>query len=166
MSTQPKRRRLEPGIYERVGADGERLGLEVVFKDANGKTRRRSVGSCDINDARDMLAKARVRRTERHREPDNPRLTFSQIADQFRDIHLPGLRPKTRNFHQASLARLEKAFGSKRITAIAKTDVRRFVASERGEGLKASTIGAHLKTLRAVYSFAADDLGIPSPCRG
>jgi integrase len=160
MSTQPKRRKIEPGIYERLGAGGQRLGLEIVYKDANGKTRRRAVAG-SITQARDALAAARARRVRRETEPNDPRVTFSRVADEFRAVHLPGLRPKTRAFHRASLTRLEKAFGNKRITAITKTDLRRFVAAERAEGLKASTVGAHLKTLRVVYSFAADDLGIP-----
>jgi hypothetical protein len=29
---------LEQGVYERVSSDGRRLGLEVVYKDANGRT--------------------------------------------------------------------------------------------------------------------------------
>jgi integrase len=160
MSSQPKRRKIEPGIYERLGADGERLGLEIVFKDAENKSRRRSVRG-DINDARDQLARARVRRTERQREPDNPRLTFTSVVARFRELHLPGLRPNTVAFHEQALARLVKAFGDKRITAIDKADLRKLIAGERREGLKASTINAHLRTLRVVYGFAADDLGIP-----
>jgi integrase len=160
VSTQPTRRRIEPGIYERLGADGERLGLEVVYKDADGKTRRRTVHG-GLDDARDQLAKARVRRTDREREPDNPRLTFDAVVERFREVHLPGLRPNTVDFHEQSLARLLKALGGKRITAVDKTDLRKLIADERKEGLKASTINAHLRTLRVVYGFAADDLGIP-----
>ena len=36
MPAQPTRRKIEPGIFERIGADGERRGLEIYFKDAGG----------------------------------------------------------------------------------------------------------------------------------
>ncbi|MGI8429318.1 MAG: hypothetical protein ACR2OB_08450 [Solirubrobacteraceae bacterium] len=52
----------------RVDGDGERLGLEIVFKDAAGKTRRRAVAG-NVQDARDALASARTRRVKREAEP-------------------------------------------------------------------------------------------------
>ena len=160
MSTQPTRHRVEPGIYERVGTDGARLGLEVVYSDASGKTRRRAVHG-NVADARDQLAKARTRRVKREAEPDDPRVTFNAVADQFEAAHVAALRPNSRQVYGAALRRLRKTFGNRRMTSIAKVDVRAFVAAEVKEGLKANTIASHLKTLSAVYSFARDDLGMP-----
>ena len=57
----PIRHKIEPGIYERVSPSGERLGLEIAWKDSDGRTRRRTVKG-DIHAARDELAKARTRR--------------------------------------------------------------------------------------------------------
>jgi hypothetical protein len=56
MTTQPTRRRIEPGVYERRGADGSRVGLDLAY-DAAGKARRRTVHG-GVPDARDALATA------------------------------------------------------------------------------------------------------------
>jgi integrase len=160
MSTQPKRRKIEPGIFERIGAGDQRLGLEIYFKDANGKPRRRAVHG-GTQDARDQLALARARRIKRQVEPDDPRVTFNDVAERFEAAHVAGLRPNSRQAHAAPLRRLRARFGNRRMTSIAKTDVRAFVAALRAEGLKANTVIAHLKTLSAIYAFATDDLGMP-----
>lgn len=156
---QPTRRRLEPGIVERVSPSGARLGLEISWKDSDGKPRRRTVKG-GIRQARDELAKARTRRSRHELEPADPRLTFDAVADKFDAAHVAGLRRSSQLVYRAALARLRKAFGSKRITAIGKADIRTFVAAERAEGLKAATIASHLGVLSALYSFAADDLDI------
>jgi integrase len=160
MSTQPKRRAVEPGIYERIDADGQRLGLEIVFKDAAGKARRRTVHG-GLQDARDALAGARTRRVKREAEPTDPRVSFNAVCDAFEGAHVATLRPNSRAVNRTALRRLRKAFGKKRITAIAKVDVRAFIAAERQEGLKGWTIHSHLAVLSAIYSFARDDLDMP-----
>jgi integrase len=160
MSTQPRRRRLEPGIYERLGAEGQRLGLEIAFKDASGSTRRRAVNG-GVQDARDQLARARTRRVKREVEPTDPRVSFNAVADAFEAAHVAGLRPNSQAVYRTALRRLRKTFGAKRITAITKADVRAFIAAEKREGLKGWTIHSHLAALSAVYSFARDDLDMP-----
>jgi integrase len=160
MSTQPRRCRLEPGIYERLGADGQRLGLEIAYKDAAGKTRRRTVNG-GMQDARDALATARTRRVKREPEPSDPRRSFNAVVDAFEVAHVAGLRPNSRAVYRTALRRLRKAFGTKRISAITKADVRAFIAAEKREGLKGWTIHSHLAALSAVYSFARDDLDMP-----
>lgn len=76
----PIRRKLEPGIFERVNAAGERLGLEIQYKDAHGAPRRRSVKG-DIHAARDELALARSRRVRHEIEPVNPRMNEAEVLD-------------------------------------------------------------------------------------
>jgi integrase len=158
--SQPMRNKIEPGIYERLGAGGERLGLEIVFKDAAGKARRRAVHG-NVRDARDALAQARSRRVKRDVEPADPRVSFNAVVDAFEAAHVAALRPNSRRVYNAALRRLRKAFGNKRMTAIANVDVRAYVAAERAEGLKAWTINSHLAALSAVFSFARDDLDMP-----
>jgi integrase len=155
----PVRKRLEPGIFERVNPAGGRLGLEIVYKDADGKTRRRSVQG-DIHDARDQLAAARTRRTRREVEPANPRMTFNAVCDEFERTHLASLRPNSQGVRRAALKRLRAAFGPKRISQISRADVRRFV-NDLAADRKANTVLAYYSTLRAVYGFAASDVDIP-----
>ncbi len=156
----PIRRKIEPGIYERIDAAGRRLGLEIVYWDASGKTRRRSVAG-GLPEARDALAAARTRRAERRAEPADPRVSLNAVADAFEAAHVPALRPQSQAAYIAALRRLRAAFGERRITSIGKIDLRAFVARERGEGLKANSINAHLQVLSVLYSFARDDLGMP-----
>jgi integrase len=160
MPTPPTRRKLETGIYERVDATGRQLGLEIVYKDQAGKTRRRTV-SGNLQSARDALAVARTRRVKREAEPLDPRVSFNAVADAFERSHVAGLRPNSRQAYGSALRRLRATFGVRRITSITKADVRAFIAAERDEGLKANTIIGHLAALSAVYTFAAADLEMP-----
>jgi site-specific recombinase XerD len=160
MTTQPTRRRLEPGIYERVDAAGERLGLEIAYKDASGKVRRRTVHG-GVQDARDELAKARTRRVGREAEPNDPRVTFDTVCDAFDAAHVAGLRPNSQRVYRTGLRRLRARFRGRRLSSISRVDLRAFVAAERAEGLKANTITSHLAVLSAVYAFARDDLDMP-----
>ena len=157
----PTRRKLEPGIYERIDpATADRRGLEIVYKDQGGRTRRRAVAG-SLQDARDALAAARTRRVRREAEPLDPRVSFNAVADAFERSHVAGLRPNSQAVYATALRRLRATFGGKRITSIAKVDIRAFIAAERAEGLKANTIKSHVAALSALYSFARDDLGMP-----
>ncbi len=156
---QPTRHRIEPGIYERVAPAGDRLGLEIVWKDADGKPRRRSVKG-GLSDARDALAAARVRRVQRKAEPLDPRATFGAVCDVFETAHVASLRPNSQLVNRAALKRLRTEFASKRITQIGRADVRRFV-NELAAERKANTVRSYYSVLRAVFHFAASDLDIP-----
>ena len=155
----PTRRRIEPGIYERVLPSGERLGLEIYFKDADGRPRRRGVKG-DIHAARDELAQARTRRVRYELEPANPRMSLDAVIDRFEVVHA-GARPNTSTHYRGAFKRIRPVLGHKRITAIGRADVRAFVGREVAEGLKANTVLAHYSALRKMFSFARDDLDIP-----
>ena len=156
---QPARKRIEPGIYERLGADGNRRGLEIAYKDGDGRTRRRSVAG-GIDEARDALAEARVRRVRREAEPLDPRATFATICDAFEAVHVSSLRPNSQAVNRAALKRLRAHFGATRITGIGRADVRRFV-NELAAERTGNTVRSYYSVLRAVFSFAASDLDVP-----
>jgi integrase len=73
---------------------------------------------------------------------------------------LASLRPNSQGVRRSALKRLRKALGPRRITQIGRADVRRFVNDLSAER-KANTVLAYYSTLRAVFTFAADDLDIP-----
>ena len=155
---KPVRVKVEPGIFRRVNDRGQHLGFEIRWKDANGASRRRSVQG-DIHAARDALAQARVRRARREIEPLDPRVTFSAVCDEYERVHVASLRAGSQGVRKAALRRLRKRFGSRRITQIGRTDVRRWVndlAAER----TANTVLAYYSTMRAVFNFAASDLDL------
>ncbi len=157
---QPIRRRVEPGIYERLNAAGERLGFEIQYKDGDGRPRRRSVKG-NIHAARDELAKARTRRTRQEQEPANPRMTLSAVLERYEAAVMPTLRPNSRAAYRPAHKRIRDGLGRKRISAINRADVRRFVAEEVAAGYKANTIRSHYSALRALFGFARNDLDIP-----
>lgn len=159
----PTRRRLEPGIFERVDADGNRLGLEIAYRDTDQRVRRRAVpgrAAATRDAARDLLARARVDRADHRPQPRDPRVTFDAVADAFEDEYLPALREQSQIAHRSGLKRLRAALGRQRINKITKADIRRLIADERAEGLKANTTRAHLSTLRKVYNYANEELGV------
>jgi len=156
---QPIRRRIEPGIYERVSPSGERLGLEIAYKDADGKPRRRSVNG-NIHAARDELAKARTRRTRYEAEPADPRMTLDAVIDRYEAAHV-GDRANTREVYRSAFARIRPALGHKRITTIGRADVRALVGAWSSEGLKANSTLAYYSALRALFNFAREDLDVP-----
>jgi integrase len=157
----PIRKRLEPGIYERVNADGERLGLEVQFKDAAGRSRRRSVQG-DIHAARDALANARTRRARLEHEPADVRTTVAVVIGRYREAVLPSLRPRSRTVYSSALDRIAAQFGTRRMTSVDRADVRRWVGLLRDDGLKANTVRTYYGVLRALFTFADRDLSIPA----
>jgi integrase len=157
---RPIRNRLEPGIYERVNAAGDRLGLEIKWKDAEGRSHRRAVGG-DIHDARDLLAAARTRRARHEVEPVDVRTTLTAVIGRYRQTVMPGLRPRSRKVYGPGLDRADLHFGGRRITSITRVDVRSWVTAMTAEGLKANTVRKYYAVLRTLYSFAARDLNMP-----
>jgi integrase len=156
----PRRIRLEPGIFERVNDAGERLGLDIAYKDADGRPRRRTVHG-DIHAARDELAAARTRRARVELEPANPRTILTAVIDRNRQTVLAGARKHTRQVHGSGLNRAQQRFGNRRISTITRADIRAWIAAMTDEGLMANTVRGYYSTLRVVYTFAARDLDMP-----
>jgi integrase len=157
----PIRRKIEAGIFERVDGGGNRLGLEIQYKDAGGKPRRRSVKGATIHDARDQLAKARTQRARHELEPADVRMTLDAVIDHYEVAALPLLRPRSQVVRRAALRRIRPALGHKRMTSINRADVRAWVGTMISDELKANTIRAYYSTLRALFTFAAGDLEVP-----
>lgn len=156
----PIRKRLESGIYERVDSAGNRLGLEIQYKDADGHPRRRAV-SGNLHAARDELAAARSRRARHELEPADPRMTLDVVIDRFEAAHTATLRRNSQGSHRSAFKRIRPELGRKRITAIGRADIRKFIATDIEAGYKANTIRSHYSVLRAIFNFAATDLEIP-----
>ncbi len=159
MRVQPIRRRVEPGIVERLNAAGEHIAYEISWKDADGRARRRSVNG-NLRDARDALAAARTRRALREPEPANPRTTVDAVIAQYEAAVLPTLRPNSASVHRAAHARISRSLGPKRVTAINRADVRRFIADMAADGLKGNTIETYHAVLRGLFTFAREDLEV------
>ena len=154
---QPTRKRIEQGIYQRLDSKGNLRGLEITWKDADGKTRRRSVDG-GLEQARDALASARVRRVQREREPNDPRQSFADVCGSFEAIMFPAMRENSRVTYRSAIKRLRDEFGDKRITSITRLDIRAWVNSQVAEGLKANSIETYLSVMNRIYTFAREDL--------
>ena len=154
---QPTRQRIEQGIYQRLDGKGVARGLEITYKDSDGKTRRRSIDG-GLEQARDALASARVRRVQREREPNDPRQSFADVCDSFEAIMFPAMRENSRVTYRSAIIRLRAEFGGKRISVITRLDVRTWVNKQVAEGLKANTISTYLSIMNRIYTFAREDL--------
>jgi integrase len=153
-STNPRRERVEKGIYRR--ADGK---LEIGFRDAQGKQRWRVVDG-GITAARAQLAAEHAKRARGERVAADPRLRFNATADAWWDARVLRLRPATQAAYAAALKHLRREFGTWRMSDITPTDVARFVTRQQARDLKGWTIRAHLAVLSAVFVYAARHLGL------
>ena len=158
----PIRNKLEPGIYERVNAAGERLGLEITFKDATGSQRRRTVDG-SIMAARNELAKAKAQRAANERMPEDPRVKFDTAADAWWQTWVPALRPNTRDGYKYALRRVRPTFGRRRLSDITPAEIARYIAQHKGS---ASTVRTDLVVIGRVFDYARKRMGlatVPNP---
>jgi integrase len=147
--------RVEPGIWRRGDT------LEITFRDAQGKQRRRTVDG-GIMAARTALATEIAKRTSGERPPADPRLTLNRAADAWYDEHVvANLRPASRSSARSSLKHLRKAFGSRRLTAIEPRDVARFIRDRKATGAADNTARSNVNALSGIYRFASRHLGYP-----
>lgn len=156
--SEPRRTRIEPGIYRRPDDK-----LEIGFRDAQGKQRWRTVDG-RITAARKALADEHARRNRGERIAANPRLTFPDAAKEWWDARVVKLRPNTQSGYGTCLARLQapEHFGRRRLTDISPTDVARYVSAARlkdGGAPKGSTLRGDLRVLSSIFTFAARHLG-------
>jgi integrase len=149
-----RRERVEPGVYRR-STDGK---LEIVWRDAGGKQRRRTVKG-GIKAARAELAAEHAKRAKGELVPEAVRLTFSAAAEQWWDASVPRWRLGTERAYEGQLRTICMEFGSVRLTAITPMALARYVAQLEATGLKGSTISIRLKIISGVYKYAKRHLG-------
>jgi integrase len=158
-----RRERVEPGIYRRFTNDVAGP-LEVLWKDTDGKQRRKTVpDGGGIREARKLLNAQVAQRDRGERVSADPRLTFNAAADSYVAEVIADRRPQTRATYGHHLVHLRAEFGSKRLTAIDHRAVRRYLAKHAAAGRKANTQLGHLTVLRAVFDHAIRDLGHVGP---
>ena len=159
--SKPIRNKLEPGIYERVGADGNRLGLELVFRDAQGKQRRRAVdggAKAGIMAARAQLATELAKRASGERVAADARLKFDRAADQWVAAHVKRLAPRSQHTTEYNLRHLRERFGRRRLIDITPADIAAYVADKEATHA-AKTIRDHLSVLGQIFDYATRRLG-------
>lgn len=157
----PVRARVEPGIYRRASG-----GLEIAFRDAQGKQRRRSVEG-GIAAARKALTAEAARRDRGERLPANRRLTFNDAADAWWSANATRLAPNTQAVYSAALEHLRPHFGARRMEGIDADALARYVANpparrrhaKRGP-LKGATLRTHVSVLGLVFRYAQRRLGL------
>jgi integrase len=153
----PQRVKVEPGVYQRLDANGRPV-FEIAFRDAQGHQRRRRVEG-GITAARKALNAERAARDRRERVTADPRLTFDKAADEWWKVRVVRLRPTTHSTYGPALAHLRKRFGHARLTAIQPSDVAAYITDQQRAGLKGWTIKGHLTVLSSVYKYASRHLG-------
>lgn len=153
----PQREKVEPGIYQRVDANGRPV-FEIAWRDGQGHQRRRRVQG-GITAARKALNAARAARDRKEQVTVDPRLTFGAAADKWWDARVVRLRPATQSTYGTGLAHLREHFGRTRLAAIHASDVAAYISAQQRAGLKGWTVQGHLTVLSSVYQYASRHLG-------
>lgn len=98
---------------------------------------------------------------------DAQRTTIAQAVDRYAADRLPALRSHATV--KGHLARIRLRFGSYFIANVRSPDIAAWRADLLSQSLSNATVGHHMTTLSAVFSFIAKDLGIDlpggNPCR-
>ncbi len=153
MQQKPTRRkRVEPGIYHRTGADGQGR-YEIAFRDSDGRQRSQTIEG-GIKAARTALATVKSEMGRGRRVAPSPRLTFDTAADRWWDARASKLRPATQDAYRHALTHLRKAFGRRRLDDIAPADVAAYVARQQAAGYRGWTLRGHLVVMRQVIAYA------------
>jgi integrase len=174
--TDSRRRRIEPGIHERVNSDGT-TSLELTVK-INGRTRRRTLPPGTT------LAQARKARTkmlgerDAGRSPlgtrDDPRLVDASC------LAMAALRQRTKltgkgrisettvDSHEQRLRdHVHPTLGHRKLSTLRKRDVLNLIDESRGTGLAEWTCHHVLTALRTVLRHAREnDLLVGDPFAG
>jgi integrase len=154
---ETRRRRVEPGIYSRVGADG-RPAYEIGWRDSRGRQRWRRVEG-GIKAARAALALAHAQRARGERVADDPRLRLEDAAQAWWDARVVKLRPATQSAYAAGLGHLRRSFSTARMADIGPADVAAFVAAQQKAGFKGWTIRGQVTVLSSIFTYSARHLG-------
>jgi integrase len=151
----PIRTKVEPGIWQRGDT------LEITFRDAQGKQRRKTVPG-GIMAARKALNAEVAKRDRGERVAADPRLRFDAAADAWHEARVLRLRRNSQATYGFHLKHLREHFGRWRMTDIGPADVAKYVTAKENAGLAGKTIGAHLNVLSAVFDYATRHLGLAS----
>ena len=153
---KPRRTRVKTGIYKAQTADGKDR-FEIHYRDEDGKPHWKRVdgGVRSAETARaDILA-----RKGRGEKVKPVRLSFDQAATAWWDAQASALSPNTRNAYGASLKRLRKAWGSRRLDNIDVNAVAELIRSMQDEGRKTWTIKGVLTVVGRVFDYSSRRLG-------
>ncbi len=153
-----RRQKVEPGIYQRTGANGKRV-YEIGWRDAAGRQRWKTLKTGGLREARGALAEAQAARARGEQVTANPRLRFNDAADSWWEQRCAPLRPTTRSAYGAALKHVRPVFGNRRLVDISTSDVAAFIAAQQNAGLKAWTIKGHLGAISNVFAHASRRMG-------
>lgn len=154
-------------ISERIGADGKRVWQAKV----------RKKGAPTISRTFDLKADAETWAREIEREhqrgniavlrQDAVRTTIADVLERYESDRLPQLRSQATV--RGHLARIRERFGAFYIANIRGLEISRWCDDLLKLGLSNTTVGHHLTSLSALFTYMAKDLSIDlpggNPCR-
>ena len=136
-------------LYKRNGS-----GIWWVRFQHNGVRVQRSSHTSKKAQALRFLAKAMEEERQRQ-EQGYKRVRFDVLREEYVQLHLPLLRPKTRANYLGHIAVLRAHFGEDRyIDEVRKAHVAEFAAGQKRRGLKPATIRRYLASLSSLFAFA------------
>ncbi|MEZ5076967.1 MAG: site-specific integrase [Solirubrobacterales bacterium] len=153
---KPRRVRVKTGIYKAKDAAGKDR-FEIFYRDEEGKPHWKRVpgGIRSAETARaDILA--RKGRGEKVRPV---RVTFNEAADAWWEAQASALSLNTQNAYRASLNRLRKVWGDRKLDNIGPDTVAALVREMQAEGRRSWTIKGALTVVGRVFDYSARRLG-------
>ena len=136
-------------IYKRNGSN-----IYWVRFQLHGIRVQRSSGTTKRSQALRFLT--RLMEEERQRQEQGfTKVRFALLCDEYARLHLPILKPRTRENYLGHLKVIRDHFGDDRyIDEVRKVHVSSFVAELKKSALKTPTIRRYLATLSCLFSFA------------
>ncbi len=153
---KPRRVRVKTGIYRSETADGKPR-YEIFYRDEDRQPHWKRVpgGIRAAETARaDILA--RKGRGEKVRPV---RVTFNEAADAWWQAQASSLSPNTQNAYSASLKRLRKAWGERKLDNLDVNSVAALVRDMQAEGRRSWTIKGCLTVVGRVFDYSSRRLG-------
>ena len=153
----------QPGLYRQTGPAGTRY--KVRYRD--GASTLRSKTFPRLKDAEVFLSDTKVKRALGSL-PDLAagKVTLGEFFEHFMAT-ATNLRPSTRARYRLHGRYLVEGLGERRLSSIAKADVRRFLAELTDEGRGAATVAAVHRLLHRALEIALEEDRIPrNPAHG
>jgi integrase/recombinase XerD len=114
---------------------------------------QRSSGTTKRSQALRFLS--RTMEEERQRQEQGfTKVRFATLCDEYARLHLPILKPRTRENYLGHLKVIREHFGDRYIDEVKKVHVSSFVSELKKGGLKTPTVRRYLATLSSLFSFA------------
>ena len=152
-----------PGLYAELRATSPGQGTWYFrFKDTNGKTCHKRIGSTievTLSDARKEARRLKAEIAQGINPKGEPKKVMLTYDAFFIDHYLPYVTPRKRSWkrdEELYRIRIKSKFGGQKLDAITRQEIQAFHTALLAEGLAPATCDHHIKLLRQSLNLAID----------